>query len=71
MKILFGTLDIQKALESGNATDAQGDAQDIPIDEDSASDKDVDEYAAAEAEDEIVFKTIPQNPRTNQTRNKS
>ncbi len=34
--------------------DAQGDAQDVPIDEDSALDKDGDEYAAAESEDEIV-----------------
>ncbi len=29
-EILFGTPDIQKALVSGNATDAQSDAQDVP-----------------------------------------
>ncbi len=52
--ILFGTPDIQKASESGKATDARGDAQDVPLDEDRASDKDGDEYTAAESEDEIV-----------------
>ncbi len=68
---LFGTPDIQKALKSGDATDAQGDAQDVPMDEDSAWDRDGDGYAAAESEDEIVFETIPQAPMTNQTRSKS
>jgi hypothetical protein len=28
---LYGTPEIQKALESGDATDARGDAQDVPI----------------------------------------
>ncbi len=67
-EFLFGTPDIQKALESRDATVAQGDAQYVPMDEDSASDKDGDEYAAAESEDEIVFKTIPQSPMIDQTR---
>ncbi len=41
------------------------------MEEDSASDKDCDEYAAAESEDEIVFETIPQCPMANLARNKS
>ncbi len=57
-EILFGIPDIQKAFESGDATDARGDEQDVPImnntaseqgseDEDCASDKYADEYAEA------------------------
>ncbi len=41
------------------------------MDEDSASDKDGDGYAAVESEDELVFETIPQSPMTNQTWSKS
>ncbi len=59
---LFCTPDIQKAKESRDSTDAQSDAQDVPMDEDIASDKDGDGYAAAESEDEIVFETIPHSP---------
>ncbi len=65
-----GTPEIQKALESGDATDARGDALDVltmddfaneqaPEHEDNASDKDGDECAAAESEEEIVDKTFP------------
>ncbi len=56
------------ALESGDATDARDDAQDAPMDEESASDKDGDGYAAAESEDELVFET---SSMTNRTRTKS
>ncbi len=35
-EILFGTPDIQKALESRDAIVARGDAQDVLMDEDSA-----------------------------------
>jgi hypothetical protein len=41
-----------KDVESRYATDARGDAQDVQMDEDSASDKDGDGYAVAESEDE-------------------
>ncbi len=41
------------------------------MDEGGASDKDGDEYKAAESVDEIVFETIPQSPMTNWTRSKS
>ncbi len=72
-EILFGTPDIQKASESGDATDARDDAQDVPMDEDSVSDKDGDRYAAAEPEDELelVLETIPQSPMKSWTRSKS
>ncbi len=40
-EILFGTPDIQKASKSGDATDAQGDAQDVLMNEDSALDKEM------------------------------
>jgi hypothetical protein len=63
--------DIQKISESGDATDTRGDAQDVHMDEDSASYKDGDGYAAAESEDEQVFQTIPHSPMINQTRSKS
>ncbi len=46
-EIVFGTADIQLASESGYATDARVDAQDVPMDEDSAYDKEGDGYAAA------------------------
>ncbi len=52
---LFGAPDnsrYPKASKSGDATYARGDAQDVPMDEDSASDKEGDEYEAAEWEDE-------------------
>ncbi len=79
---LFGTPEIQKASESGNATDARGEAQDVPtMDdltneqapeyEDNASDKHGDECAAAESEEEIMDETIQQSPMENQTRSKS
>jgi hypothetical protein len=71
---VFGTPYIQKASESGDATDVRGDAQleDVQMDEGSASDKDGDCYRAAEPEVELaVFKTIPQSPMTNGTRSKS
>jgi hypothetical protein len=61
-EILFGTPDIQKTSASEDSTDARGDAQDVPMDENSASDKDGDGYAAAESEGELVFETIPQSP---------
>jgi hypothetical protein len=70
-EILFGTPDIQKASDSRDATDARGDAQGVPIDEDNASDKEGYGYAAAGSEDELMFNTIPQSPMTNQTRGKS
>ncbi len=70
-EILFGTPDIQKASESGIATDARSDREDVPMDEDSASVKEGNGYAAAESEDELVFETVPQSPMTNQTRSKS
>jgi hypothetical protein len=41
------------------------------MDEDSALDKEGDGYAAAESEDELVFKTILQSLMTNQTRSMS
>jgi hypothetical protein len=41
------------------------------MDEKRASDKDGDEYAAAESEHAIVFETTPQSPMTNRTRSKS
>ncbi len=69
-EILFGTPDVQKALESRDARDKRGDAQDVPMDEDRASDKDGDEYAAAGSEDEQV-ETVPQSPTKNQTLRKS
>ncbi len=37
-EIIFGTPDIKKTSESEYATDTQGDAQDVPMDEDSTSD---------------------------------
>ena len=43
----------------------------VQPDEDSASEKDGDGYAAAESEDELVFETISQSPLTNRTRSKS
>jgi hypothetical protein len=70
-EILFGTPDIEKTSESGDATHARGDAQGVVMDEDSASDKDGDEYAAAESEDELLIEKIPQSPVTNRTRIKS
>jgi hypothetical protein len=70
-EILFATPDIQKASESGDATDALGDAQDVPMDEDSALDKEGDVYAAADLEDDLVFETILQSPMTNRTKGKS
>ncbi len=48
-EILFDTQGIQKTSGSRNATDTRSDAQDVPMDEDSASDKDGDGYAAAES----------------------
>ncbi len=39
-EILFGTPDIPKTSESGDVTDTRGDAQDVPMHEDSAWDKD-------------------------------
>ncbi len=79
---LFGTPQIQKASESGDATDLQGDALDAPTmddsvdeqaleSEDCALDEDGGECAAAESEEEIVDKTIPPSPMKNQTRSKS
>jgi hypothetical protein len=47
--------------------DARGDAQD----EDSAPNKDSDEYAAAESEDEIVYQTVLQSSIKIRTRSKS
>ncbi len=70
-KNLFGTPDSQKASESGDAKDARGDAQHVPMDEDSASDKEGGGYAAAESIDELVFETSPQSQMTNKTRSKS
>jgi hypothetical protein len=70
-EIWVGTSDIQKASKSRDATDARVDAQDVLMDEDKASDKEGDGYAAADSEDELVFETNPQSPITNQTRSKS
>ncbi len=42
-----------------------------PEQEDSASDKDGDECAAAESDEEIVDETIPLSPMRNRTRSKS
>ena len=76
---LFGDTDIHKALESGDVTDQQGNAQEDPImndsapelesgNEDSASDKDGDECATAESDDEIVDETVSPSPMKNHTR---
>jgi hypothetical protein len=54
-----------------DATDPRGDAQDFPMDEDSALDKNCDGYAAAESEGKLVFETIPQSLVKNQIRSKS
>ena len=79
---LFGTTDFQKAFESGDVTDPQGDAQEALIindtapeqgseNEDSASDSDSDECTAAESEEEIVAETVQPSPMKHQTRSKS
>jgi hypothetical protein len=70
-EILFGIPNIQKASESGDTTDARGNSQDVPMDEDSALIEDCNGYAAAESEDEIAIETIPQSPMANQTRSTS
>ena len=76
---LFEDKDVQKALESIDVMDHQGDAQEdqsagdstpeLESDsEDSALDKEDDEFTAAKSEDDIVDETIP--PKI-QTRSKS
>ena len=76
---LFGTTDIQKALESGDGTDPQGDAQEAPSindtapeqeseKEDSASESDSDVCAAAESEDEFVDETVQPCPMRSKSR---
>ncbi len=68
--ILFGTTDIQKAFESGVATDTRGNAEDVLMKQDSDLDKEGYGYAAAESEDELVFERIPLSLMTNWTRSK-
>ena len=79
---LFGEQDVQKALESRDKMDQQGDAQEYqyaedpppklePYSDDSASDNDGDEYAAVESEDEIVDETIRPSPTKMRTRSKT
>jgi hypothetical protein len=79
---LFGDPDVQKALESRDVMDQQGDAQEDPItndsapewkseNEDSASDKEGDEYAADESDDDIVDATVSPSPMKNRTRSKA
>ena len=79
---LFGDQDVQKALESRDIMDKQVDAQADQIAEDSipdlesygddsASDKDGDEYAATEPEDGIVDETVSPSPKKIRTRSKT
>ena len=80
---LFGDPDVQKALESRDVMDQQGNAQADQIAEDStpelepdsqdsASDKDGDEYAAVESEDDdIVDETVRPSPMKMLTRSKT
>ena len=79
---IFGDPDVQKALESRDVMDQQGDAQEDPIMNDSAlelepesedgdSDKDGDECAAVESDDDIVDETVSPSPMKNGTRSKA
>ncbi len=77
---LFDTPVIQGPSESGNATDARGNALDTlttdyleedPEPEDSALNEDGYTCAAAESDEEIVNETLHQNLVKNSTRNKS
>ena len=79
---LFDDQDVQKALESRDVMDQQGDAQEDQIaddstpelesdSEDSASDKEGDECTAAESEDNIVDETVSPSPTKIRTRSKS
>ena len=72
-KNLFGEQDVQKAFESRDEMDQQGDAQEHKYVEDSpprlerylddsASDNDGDEYAAVESEGDIVDETVRPSP---------
>ena len=79
---LFGDQYVQKALESRDEMDQQGDAQadqiaedsipDLePYSKDSASDKDGDEYASAETDECIVDETVCPSPKKIRTRSKT
>ena len=79
---LFGNQYIQKALESRDVMDQQGDAQSDqiaedsnhelePYSEDSALDKDGDEYAEAKTDDGIVDETVSPSPKKIRTRSKT
>ena len=79
---LFGDQDVQKALESRDEMDQQGDAQEYqhaedspprlePYSDDSASDKYGDEYEAVESENDIVDETVRPSPMKMRTRSKS
>ena len=78
---LFGDQDIQKALESRNVMDRQGDQEDPSTDdptpelesdsEDSASDEEAHECAAAKSDDDIVDETVSPSPMKNRTRSKA
>ena len=79
---LFGEQDAQKAFESRDEMDQQGDAQehqyaeDSPprlesYSDDSASDNDGDEYAAVESEEEIVDETVRPSLMKMRTRSKT
>jgi hypothetical protein len=78
---LFGN-NVQKALESGDARDPQGDAPEDhhnndfmpslePYSDDGASDNDEQEHVHAESEDEIVDETIRPSPTKMRTRSKT
>ena len=79
---VFGEQYVQKALESRDEMDQQGNAQEyqcaedspprlVPCSDDSAPDKDGDEYAAVESEDEIVDETVCPSPIIMRTRSKT
>ena len=79
---LSGNPDVQKAWESRDVIDQQGNAQADqiagdstpelePDSEDSALDNDGDKYAAAESEDDIVDETVRPSPMKIRTRSKS
>ncbi len=74
------TPEIQELSESGDATDAQGDARETltmeyleqdPEPEVSMSDEDGNNSVAAQSDGEIVVETIRQGPMKNSTRSKS
>ena len=80
--LVTSTNNVQKALESGDARDSQGDAPEdhhnsdsMPnletYSDDGASDKDEQEHVHDEPEDDIVDETIRPSPTKMQTRSKT